>query len=54
MKRKPKQLSEAELIARQRQIDEVWEKNLEEWREREKVIGRLCHRGPGDPDWDQR
>jgi hypothetical protein len=49
---KPKQLTEWELIERQRRIDEGWEQNLREWREREREIGRLCHRGPGDPDWE--
>jgi hypothetical protein len=45
------QLSEAELIRRQRQLDYWWERHLEEEREREREAAWSCHVGPGDPDY---
>jgi hypothetical protein len=35
----------------QRIIDQTWERVSAERREKEREMGRLCHRGPGDPDY---
>ena len=45
-------MTEAELIAWQRKIDEVWEANRREWRRQAREDRQTCHRGRGDPDYD--
>jgi hypothetical protein len=49
-----RQLSEAQLIERQRQLDYWWEQRLDEEREREREARMSCHVGPGDPDYRRR
>jgi hypothetical protein len=51
---KQRELSEAELLRRQAEIDEVWERTLAERAERERDAARSCHRGAGDPDAPSR
>jgi hypothetical protein len=49
-----RQLSEAEVIRRQQQLDWWWERHLDDEREREREARMTCHVGPGDPDYRRR
>jgi hypothetical protein len=44
------ELSELELIRRQRVIDQTWERVVAERRELERIARQSCHRGPLDSD----
>ena len=46
----PPKLSEQELIRRQRIIDQVWERLVDQRRELERQAAQSCHRGPFDSD----
>src|SRR5262249_23697895 len=52
IRRSPGPMTEAELIAWQEKIDEVWEANRWEWRRQAREDRETCHRGRGDPDFD--